>query len=175
MQIAEPGKTLKVAVVAKIADGTIALQFTAESPLEFELGNKKTMKGFSNAVTGMRAGEKKKVTIPACDAFGEFGPNKRLFVQKSRIEGLDELSVGDHVNLLPKGGREVSGWIESFEESEVVINRNHRLAGEDLDVEIELLSVQDSWLSTAWLQAEAVHTTMAASAHDFTRPGRTSG
>jgi FKBP-type peptidyl-prolyl cis-trans isomerase 2 len=65
-------------------------------------------------------------------------------VQKSRIEGLDELSVGDHVNLLPKGGREVSGWIESFEESEVVINRNHRLAGEDLDVEIELLSVQDS-------------------------------
>ncbi len=143
MQIAEPGKTLKVAVVARISDGSIALQSTAENPLEFELGNQNILKGFSDAVTGMRVGEQKKVTIPACDAFGEYDPNRRLFVQKSRIQGLDELTVGDHVNLQPKGGREISGWIEAFEENEVIINRNHRLAGEDLDVEIDLLSIHD--------------------------------
>lgn len=141
MQTAEPGRNLKVAVVAKISDGSIALQSTPDNPLEFELGAGNVLKGFSDAVTGMKVGEKKRVTIPARQAFGEYNSDKRLFLKKSQIRGLDELTVGDHVNLLPQAGREISGWIESFEKNEVIINRNHRLAGEDLLMEIELLEV----------------------------------
>lgn len=141
MKAAEIGSHLKVAVVAKLSDGTIAMQSPRENPLEFELGSRKLLKGFSDALTGMKAGETKRFNVPARDAFGENDPDKRLFVEKGEIDDLKGLTIGDRINLMPRGGREVSGWIEAFQKNEVVINRNHRLAGEDLDMEIELLAV----------------------------------
>lgn len=141
MKVAEIGSHLKVAVVAKLSDGTVAMQSTRENPLEFELGSPNLLKGFSDAVTGMKVGETKKITVRARDAFGEQDPDKRLFVKKGEIQGIKDLTIGDQVNLMPQGGRDVTGWIEGFERDEVVINRNHRLAGEDLEMEIELLAM----------------------------------
>lgn len=141
MHQAEPGKHLKVAVTATLEDGTVALQATPEQPLEFTLGQKGILKGFADALVGMTAGDSKSVAIPARDAFGEEDPAKRVFVNKAQIRSIDDFSVGDHVSLMPQGGREISGWIEKFDGKDVVINRNHRLAGKDLQLEIELLDV----------------------------------
>lgn len=141
MKTAEIGSHLKVAVVAKLSDGSVAMQSTRDNPLEFELGSRNLLKGFSDALIGMEAGETKRINVPARDAFGEKDPDKRLFVRKTEIDGIKDLTIGDQVTLMPQGGREVSGWIEAFEKNEVVINRNHRLAGEDLDMTIELLAL----------------------------------
>lgn len=127
--------------MAKLEDGSVAMQATRDEPLEFQLGAKGILRGFADALDGMAPGERKQVKVPARDAFGEYDPGKRVYVKKAQIRSIDDFSVGDHVSLMPQGGREISGWIEGFEGRDVVINRNHRLAGKDLDIEIELLAV----------------------------------
>ncbi|MGB9635734.1 MAG: FKBP-type peptidyl-prolyl cis-trans isomerase [Thermoplasmata archaeon] len=43
------------------------------APFTFCLGDGRVIKGFENAVLGMRVGEKKKVTIPPEEGYGEKG------------------------------------------------------------------------------------------------------
>ncbi len=45
-------------------------------PLEFTVGQGQMIKGFDEGVLGMKVGEKKKLTLIAADAYGEYDPKK---------------------------------------------------------------------------------------------------
>lgn len=143
-QKAKIGDQVKVAVVVKLNDGSVALKSTREQPLEFELDPKKTIPGFADALVGMAEGETKATQIPPEKGFGAYDETKRIFVERRHLDRNQTYSVGDQVALRSQGtgGKEIHGWIEELEEHKVVINRNHRLAGKDLNLEIELIGIQ---------------------------------
>lgn len=140
----EDGRTVKVAILGKLEDGSVAMHSPRNNPLEFEYGKAALIRGFGDALRGMKPGERKKVTLSPQRAFGEYDKTKRVFVKKRYLTKGVEYAVGEQVSLLSPGagGRMISGWIEKFDKDEVVINRNHRLAGKKLILEIEVLDVR---------------------------------
>ena len=141
---AKIGDQVTVAVTVKLDDGTIALKSTREQPLRFELDPKKTIPGFAEALVGMAEGETKFAQIPPEKGFGIYDAQKRVYVERRNLDRNQTYSVGDEVALRSPGygGREIHGWIEELDKDEVVINRNHRLAGKILSLNIELLQIR---------------------------------
>ena len=70
--IVKKGSKVKVDYTGTFDDGTV---FDASEkhgqPLEFEAGSGQVIKGFDDAVMGMKKGEEKKIVLPAKEAYGE--------------------------------------------------------------------------------------------------------
>ena len=76
---AQSGDTVKVDYTLKLADGTVYQTTVGSTPFEFTLGQNQVIAGFEKAVTGMKVGETKTVTIPADEAYGATpNPNNPL-------------------------------------------------------------------------------------------------
>ena len=76
---AQSGDTVKVDYTLKLADGTVYQTTVGSTPFEFTLGQNQVIAGFEKAVTGMKVGETKTVTIPAAEAYGATpNPNNPL-------------------------------------------------------------------------------------------------
>ena len=67
---AQSGDTVKVDYTLKLPDGTVYQTTVGSTPFEFTLGTNAVIAGFETAVTGMKVGETKTVTIPAAQAYG---------------------------------------------------------------------------------------------------------
>ncbi|MDR2861512.1 MAG: FKBP-type peptidyl-prolyl cis-trans isomerase, partial [Syntrophobacterales bacterium] len=64
------GNRIKIHYTGKLKDGTVFESNIGDAPLEFTVGKGKVIKGFENAVLGMKTGEAKTVTIKPADAYG---------------------------------------------------------------------------------------------------------
>src|SRR4030095_15436873 len=71
MQQAKQGDTVRVHYHGRLTDGTTFDSSEGRQPLEFEVGSGTVIKGFNDGVAGMSVGEKKTISIPADDAYGQ--------------------------------------------------------------------------------------------------------
>lgn len=107
-------------------------------PLEFTVGNGEMIKGFDNAVVGMRAGETKKISLQPKDAYGDVRQDYIVTVNASDIEsGGRSLAVGGKVFL--ETGAE--GRIIKIESGKATVDFNHPMAGKVLNFEIKLVKI----------------------------------
>ena len=90
----------------------------------------------------MAAGEKKTVTIPAKDAYGEYNPQAVQTVPVSQIPNAAQLPVGQTVYFQGPMGP-FPAKVVSVDENNAVFDMNHELAGKDLTFEIELVEVAE--------------------------------
>jgi peptidylprolyl isomerase len=141
--IAEKGNTVKVHYRGTLTDGSVFDEsYGRGEPLEFELGSGMVIPGFDNGILGMSIGEKKKVFIPAEDAYGHRSDDMIIEFQKEQIPEDMKLEIGDllQLQLTPQNVIDVE-VLEIKPDGNVVFDANHRLADEDLTFEIELVSI----------------------------------
>jgi len=62
---------VKVHYTGKLTNGEVFDSSEGRDPLEFTVGGGQMIKGFDEAVSGMEVNEKKTVTIPSAEAYGE--------------------------------------------------------------------------------------------------------
>jgi len=97
--------------------------------------------GFDEAVTGMNPGDKKTITIPVDQAYGQ--PREDLIVEVNREHLPPEfkVEVGQHLSIPQEGGGSVPVTITDLTDETITMDANHPLAGENLTFEIELVEV----------------------------------
>jgi FKBP-type peptidyl-prolyl cis-trans isomerase len=85
---AKPGKTVSVHYTGWLTTGKkFDSSHDRGEPLEFQLGAGQVIKGWDQGVTGMRVGQKRKLTIPPDLAYGQRGfpgaipPNSTLIFE----------------------------------------------------------------------------------------------
>ncbi len=138
-EIIKQGDLVKVNYVGKYDSGEIFDQ-SKDQPLEFIAGQGMVVKGFDNAVIGMKKAEKKTVTINAEEAYG---PSRAELVQEVPKE-----AFGDKVKDLKEGvtiglnhpkmpGQMMPALIKKIAEDKIILDLNHPLAGKTLVFEIE--------------------------------------
>ncbi|HJK24412.1 MAG TPA: FKBP-type peptidyl-prolyl cis-trans isomerase, partial [Methanocorpusculum sp.] len=71
-QTAQVNDTVNVYYTLTLEDGTVRETNVGESPLTFVLGSGQMIKGFDEAVVGMKPGETKTVTLTPDQAYGEY-------------------------------------------------------------------------------------------------------
>jgi peptidylprolyl isomerase len=140
MAEAKAGDRVRVHYTGQLADGEVFDSSHGSEPLEFEVGAGEVIRGFDDAVTGMSPGETRRVTIAAHDAYGERREELVVSVPRGRFPPDFELEPGMSLGL-DQDGHEVMLTIMSVTESEVVLDGNHPLAGEDLTFDVELVQI----------------------------------
>ena len=87
-EIAERGDTVVVSYAARSSDGEEVSRADAERPLSFVLGSGSLIRGFEEAVEGMRKGEKRVVEVPPEKGFPEGHPlaGKTLIFEITLLE-----------------------------------------------------------------------------------------
>jgi len=115
-------------------NGTIFDSSIDREPLEFDVGAGQMIKGFDDAVLGMKVGDEKTVKIKAADAYGEADPRNVIEVPKQNVP--PTVKVGD---TLSAGGQPVK--VIHVTNTTVTIDTNHPLAGKDLTFKIKLVKI----------------------------------
>ena len=145
---AAEGDTVYVHYTGTLDDGTVFDTSEGREPLTFVVGSGTMISGFDEAVRGMEVGQVKKVTIPAAEAYGEY--REDLLIVRGRDELEEELGivdgileVGDKVQLQHVETGEIRDFtVIDISETEIILDGNSELAGEDLTFEIEMVAIE---------------------------------
>ncbi len=138
---AAEGDTVTVHYTGTLDDGTVFDSSVGGDPVAFVIGDGTMITGFDKAVRGMEVGEIKKVTISADEAYGEY--DEDLVVVLSQDELGEGIGVGDEVLLQNLETEEVRYFtVIDISGTEITLDGNHELAGEDLTFEIEMVAIK---------------------------------
>lgn len=137
MAKARQGDTVKVDYTGKLEDGTVFDSSGNREPLEFTIGEGQVIPGFEEAVVGMAPGEEKTVKIPEDQAYGPRREDMVLEVDRGSFPPDLEPEVGQHLQMA-QGDRVTVVTVTEVSDSNVKLDANHPLAGEDLTFDIKL-------------------------------------
>jgi len=142
MQQVKSGDTVKVHYHGKLADGTTFDSSEGREPLEFEVGSGSVITGFDSGVTGMTVGEKKTVTIPVDEAYGQKQEDLYMEFPRDRFPADVIPEAGMQLNMSNGQGQDFPVIIKEVNEDSVILDANHPLAGEDLTFDLELVEIK---------------------------------
>jgi FKBP-type peptidyl-prolyl cis-trans isomerase 2 len=139
---AKEGSKVKIEYTGTFDDGTVFDTSEGKKPLEFTVGAKQVIRGFDDAVKGMKQGEEKEITIPPAEGYG---PVREQLVQKvpRQAFGDKEIKTGMVVGLQSKEGHKLAAVIKEIGDEQVTLDLNHPLAGKTLHFKIKLVEVSE--------------------------------
>jgi len=165
MALAEKGNRVRIDYTGKLEDGTV-FDSTLESddcghddcdtevcddeecgcgcesgPMELTIGGGDFFPQIEEALVGMAPGEKKSVTIPAEEAFGEYDETKVFTVPRSDMPEDLKPEIGDQLVLSNDDDEEMGVTVTGVSDDSVTFDANHPLAGEDLTFELQLVEI----------------------------------
>ncbi len=141
---AKIGDKVKIEYTGTLDDGTV-FDSTSEhdAPLEFEIGSGQVIKGFDDAIIGMKEGEEKQISINPVDAYGEHDPTLIQKVPREIFPSDVEIIPGMLFEAGLPTGEKVPAMIKSIEETMIFVDLNHPLAGKKLNFKIRLSSIEN--------------------------------
>ncbi|QXE89984.1 FKBP-type peptidyl-prolyl cis-trans isomerase [Geomonas subterranea] len=110
-------------------------------PMEITIGNEDFFPQIEAALVGMAPGEKKTVVIPAEDAFGEYDEDEVFAISREQLTGDIVPEVGMELELTGDDDEPVDVVVVEVNETSIVVDANHPLAGEDISYEVELVEI----------------------------------
>ncbi|MDP2692364.1 MAG: peptidylprolyl isomerase [bacterium] len=142
MSQVQGNETVKLHYTGKLNNGQVFDTSAEREPLEVKLGQGQLIPGFEKGLVAMKVNEKKTITIPKEEAYGEV--QKELF-QKIPSENLpQDIKPEVGMGLVSKNpdGSERQLRIAEVKEDFIIVDANHPLAGQDLTFELELLEIK---------------------------------
>jgi FKBP-type peptidyl-prolyl cis-trans isomerase 2 len=139
--VAKAGDTVKVNYTGTLKDGTQFDSSVGRDPLQFTLGSGQVIKGFDDAVTGMKVGEKKTVTIPAAQAYGAYRNDLVFEVDKAKLPSTITPVVGMQLQTTQQDGSVMTVTIKSINATTITLDANSPMAGKDLTFALELVEI----------------------------------
>ncbi|MFH1588508.1 MAG: peptidylprolyl isomerase [Candidatus Diapherotrites archaeon] len=133
--LVEKGDLIKVEYIGSFPDtGEVFDKSEGSGPLEFTAGAGQMIKGFDEAVVGMKLNEEKTVTLPPEKAYGESNPEAIIEVDLNALPESGKTEVGSI--LMDQFGRK--GTITKIENEKATIDFNYELAGKTLEFWIKV-------------------------------------
>jgi len=141
MTAAKTGDSVKIHYTGTLEDGTTFDSSAGRDPLEFTLGSGQVIVGFDEAVTGMKPGEKKNVTIPADKAYGQ--RNEEMVITAPRDQVPPEINpeVGQQLQMAGPDNQMIIVQVAEITDEHIILDANPPLAGKDLIFDIELVAI----------------------------------
>jgi FKBP-type peptidyl-prolyl cis-trans isomerase SlyD len=137
-------KVVSLAYSLKDEEGEVLDQSDAQEPFVYLHGAEQIVPGLENALTGLKVGDKKQVTVQPDEGYGEFNPDLRLTVKKTQFPAEAELVEGLEFETTLQDGTPAIFTIVEIEGDQVTVDGNHPLAGEVLHFDVEVLSIRDA-------------------------------
>ncbi|MCI0459280.1 MAG: FKBP-type peptidyl-prolyl cis-trans isomerase [Gemmataceae bacterium] len=142
MQAAQAGDRVQVHYVKRWQDGSVKSS-RARAPLELTVGiDHPRLPGLGLALVGLAPGGTTTVKVSAECAHGLPNPTRVHRLARSRFAKDQPLAIGKWIRLLNREGRQRLVRIVEVQPDIVVVDANHRRAGQALELEVELIGIQ---------------------------------
>jgi FKBP-type peptidyl-prolyl cis-trans isomerase SlyD len=123
-------------------DGELLDSAGADDPFHYLHGSGQIVPGLESALAGLKVGDKKKVSIPPAEGYGEYDPQLALTVGKAQFPEGVNLEVGMQFESTTPEGYDAVFSVEKIEDDKVHIDGNHPLAGATLHFEVEVMGIR---------------------------------
>lgn len=133
---AKDGDLVSVHYHGTLDDGSVFDSSRERDPLQFVVGSGQVIDGFDNAVRGLAVGESVTVRMEPSEAYGE--PSPDLIIELPIAQAPEGLAVG--ATLVAENGMQAR--VVAVGDTTFTIDANHRLAGQALTFEIELVAIE---------------------------------
>ncbi len=134
--------TVKVHYTGKLTDGQVFDTSEGKEPIEFTLGEGQLIPGFEKGLIDMKLKEKKTITIPKEEAYGEPRPELVQEVEKSQLPEEIKPEVGMGLVSKTPDGKEMNLIVAEVKDETIVVDGNHPLAGKDLVFDLEVVEIK---------------------------------
>ena len=141
MTQAKAGDTIRIHYKGTLQSGEVFDSSVGRDPLEFELGSGMIIGGLDKAIHGMAMGEKKVAEIPCLEAYGPINPAARQPVPRTEFPDDIPTEVGTQLQMQSPEGQVIPVTIVDVTETEVTLDANHPLAGQDLTFDFEVVGI----------------------------------
>jgi FKBP-type peptidyl-prolyl cis-trans isomerase SlpA len=140
--LASPGSRVIAHLVIRLADGTVVENTRADDkPMRTVLGTADVHPCIEDAMMGLVEGARTTVSLPAERAFGERDESATHTMARSTFPDDMALDIGLVVGFDSAMGQPVAGTIVELDEHQAQVDFNHPLAGRDVELDIELLTL----------------------------------
>lgn len=137
----QDGKEVTIEYTLKV-DGQVVDTSENRAPLTYVHGQGQIIPGLSKALEGLKAGDKKSVTVSPEEGYGEVNPKAFQEVPRAKLASDIEPQVGMNLEAnMPDGKKQIMRITEVKDET-IVVDMNHPLAGKTLDFDVEVVSVK---------------------------------
>ena len=141
MSQAKTGDTVRVHYTGTLDDGSVFDSSEGRDPLEFTLGEQRVIPGFESAVDGLAIGKSVTTRIPPEEAYGDRRDDLVLEVERDQFPPDVEPEIGMQLALQQPNGQPVPVTITGLSDNAITLDANHRLAGQTLTFNIELVEI----------------------------------
>ncbi len=138
----QAGMQVTLFFALRLADGEVVDSNFEQQPATFVVGDGNLLPAFERALFGMQGGERNSYVIPPENAFGQRNPNNLQKIERRLFSTDLNLEVGLVVNFADAQNTELPGVIAEVDEQWVTVDFNHPLAGQAIEFDVHILSVQ---------------------------------
>jgi FKBP-type peptidyl-prolyl cis-trans isomerase 2 len=139
MQTAQLGDRVQVHYVKRFQDGSVASSRN-NSPVELTVGtDHRRLPGLGSALVGLAPGASARISVSPEHAYGAPSPARVKRWARTRFPKGRPLPVGKWVRILGHQGRRRVVRILEVRAKTVVVDTNHRWAGQAMELEVELI------------------------------------
>lgn len=124
-----------------LEDGNTVDSTFDKAPATFKVGDGSLLPGFENALFGLKAGDKRELSVPPENAFGQPNPQNLQVMPRNQFQNM-ELAEGLLVIFNDAANTELPGIVKAFDEQQVTVDFNHPLSGKTLRFEVQIIDVQ---------------------------------
>ncbi|QFU09484.1 FKBP-type peptidyl-prolyl cis-trans isomerase SlyD [Rhodobacteraceae bacterium THAF1] len=142
MSQAKAGDTIAMHYSGSLADGTTFDSSQGREPLEFQLGSGQIIPGLDSALHGMEQGDKKQVKIAPEQAYGDRDPARVQAVPREQIPADIPVDPGTQLQMQTPDGQAIPVMVTESNDTEVTIDANHPLAGQELTFDVEIVEIK---------------------------------
>ncbi|MBU8923351.1 MAG: FKBP-type peptidyl-prolyl cis-trans isomerase [Bacteroidales bacterium] len=135
------GDKVKVHYTGRFTDDQVFDSSEGKEPLGFTVGEKQVIEGFDSAITGMKVGEKKTVTIDAVNAYGPKQDQLIVEVERSNIPAEIDIKEGIQLEMIRDDEETMIVTVIGLTDKLVTVDANHPMAGRDLVFDLELVDL----------------------------------
>ena len=142
LDVIKKGDKVKVEYTGSLEDGTVFDSSEMhDAPLEFIVGAGQLIKGFDEAVVGMKIGEEKEIKIPPEEAYGEHNPEFVKDMPRDCFPPEQEIQPGMMFMVALQDGRQIPVRVTAVTDENVTIDLNPPLAGKTLVFKIKIVEI----------------------------------
>jgi FKBP-type peptidyl-prolyl cis-trans isomerase SlyD len=125
-------------------NGEIVDSTEGDDPIEFIQGHENIIPGLERELYGLKIGDKKQVSVPAKDAYGEIDPEAVVEVPRREIPKDIPVKLGTELTVRNEDGEMLDARITSVSKETVQLDFNHPLAGKDLKFDVTVVSLREA-------------------------------
>ena len=137
------GLVVSMAYTLRLDDGEEIDSATADDPLVYLHGAQNIIPGLEQALTGLKIGDARSVSVNAVDAYGDVDTDAFELVPYDAFPADVDLEEGMGLRMVDEStGGQVEAYISELTDDGALLDMNHPLAGETLHFDVEIVGLR---------------------------------